>query len=77
MAGLTSLLGVTGIIATFVVSPREDNEHAGVANLRATLSLFVPGRFFAMGIFQLVHLNKRRKTWPFATLCPLGLALLV
>ncbi len=33
--------------------------------------------FFAMGIFRLVHLNKRRKNLVFRRALPLGLALLV
>ena len=47
--------GVTGIIATFVVSPWGPMVD-----------------FFAMGIFRLVHLNKRRKDLAFCRALPAG-----
>ena len=76
MAGLTSLLASLALLP-HLWSPLGTNEHTGVANLRAIKS-FVPGLFFRYGhFFGWYTLTNVEKTWPFAALCPLGLALLV
>ncbi len=53
--------GVTGIIATFVVSPWGPMNTPVWQTFESYKVFCAWSIFFAMGIFRLVHLNKRRK----------------
>lgn len=69
--------GVTGIIATFVVSPWGPM-NTPVWQTFESYKVFCAWSIFSLwAFFGWYTLTNVEKTWPFAALCPLGLALLV
>lgn len=70
------LFGVTGIIATVVVSPWGPLKTPVWADTETTHVVCALGIFSIWAFFGGYTLVRTEKTWVFAALCPLGLALL-
>ncbi len=69
--------GVIGIIATFIVSPWGPMQEP-TWQLSESYKVFCAWSIFSLwAFFGWYTLTNVEKTWPFAALCPLGLALLV
>ncbi len=69
--------GVIGIIATFIVSPWGPMQEPAW-QLSESYKVFCAWSIFSLwAFFGWYTLTNVEKTWPFAALCPLGLALLV